>query len=158
MSDFCNPMDCSPPGFLVLHCLPEFAQTQVHWVGDAIQPSHLLLPASPFALNLSQHQGLFQWAGSSHQMAKVVELQVQHQSFNEYSGLISFRIVWFDLLAVQGTLKFSPASLCKSINSSALNLFMVQLSHLYMTNWKNHGFDYIGLCRQSDVSAFQYAV
>ena len=76
----CHTMDCSPRGSLVLHCLPEFAQTHVHWVGDAIQPSHTLLLPSP-ALNLSQHKGLLQWVGSSHQVAKIWELQLQHQSF-----------------------------------------------------------------------------
>ena len=74
-------MDCGTPGFLVLHYVQEFAQTHIHWVGDAIQPSHPLSPSSPPALNLSQHQGLFQWIGSSHYMAKVLELQLQHQSF-----------------------------------------------------------------------------
>ena len=77
----CNPMDCSTSGFPVLHCLPEFAQTHVHWVSDAIQPSHPLLSPSPPALNLSHHQGLFQWVGSTHQVAKVLEFQLQHQSF-----------------------------------------------------------------------------
>ena len=71
----CNPMDCSTPGFPVLHHFLGFAQTHVHWVGDAIQPSHPLLSPSPFAFSLSQHQGLFQWIGSSHQVAKVLELQ-----------------------------------------------------------------------------------
>ena len=75
----CNPMDCSMPGFPVHHQLLELAQTQVHWVSDAIQPSHPLLSPSPPALNLSQHQGLFKWVSSSHQVAKVLELQ--HQSF-----------------------------------------------------------------------------
>ena len=77
----CNPMDCSTPGFPVLHYLPEFAQTHVHWVDDVIQPSHPLSPLSPPALNLSQHQGLLQWVSSSHQVAKVLEFQLQHQSF-----------------------------------------------------------------------------
>ena len=77
----CNPMDSTTPGLLVLHYLPEFAQIHVHWVNDAIQPSHPLLPPSPPALNLSQHHGLFQWVGSLHQVAKVLELQLQHQSF-----------------------------------------------------------------------------
>ena len=77
----CDPMDCSTPGFPVLHCLLEFAQTHVCWVGDAFQLSHPLLLLSPPALNLSQHQGLFQWVSSSHQEAKVLELQPQHQSF-----------------------------------------------------------------------------
>ena len=69
-------MDCSTPGFPVHHQLPEFAQTPVHRVGDAIQPSHPLSPPSPPAFNLSQHQGIFQWVGSSHQVAKVLELQL----------------------------------------------------------------------------------
>ena len=70
----CNPMNCSTPGFLVPHHLPEFSQTHVHWISDAIQSFHLLPPSSPLALNLSQHQGIFQWVSSSHQVAKVLEL------------------------------------------------------------------------------------
>ena len=77
----CDPMDCSTPGFPVHHQLLEFTQTYVHRVGDAIQPSHPLLSPSPPALNLSQHQGLFQRVSSSHQMAKVLEFQLQHQPF-----------------------------------------------------------------------------
>ena len=90
-------MDCSTPGFPVLHCLPEFAQTYVHWVGDAIQSSHPLLPPSA-ALNLSQHPGLFQWVSTLHQLVKVLELQIQYQSiqwifrvdFLGLTGLVSF--------------------------------------------------------------------
>ena len=77
----CDPMDCSTSGFPVHHHLLEFAQTHVHWVGGAIQPSHPLSSHSPPAFNLSQHQGLFQWVGSLHQVAKVLEFQLQHQSF-----------------------------------------------------------------------------
>ena len=99
----CDPMNCSTPGFPVLHHLPELAQAHVHWVGDAIQPSHPLSSPCPPALNLSQHQGLFQWVSSLRQVAKILELL--HQSSNEYSGLISLRMHWFDLRAVQGTLK-----------------------------------------------------
>ena len=77
----CNPMDCSMPDFAVGHQLPELTQTHVHWVGDAIQPSHPLSSPSPTTLNLSQHQGLFKWVSSSHQVAKGLELQLQHQSF-----------------------------------------------------------------------------
>ena len=77
----CNPMDCSTPSFLVFHCLLESAQTHVYWVGDTIQPSDSLSPPSPLALNLFQHQSLFQWVSSSHQVAQVLELQLQHQSF-----------------------------------------------------------------------------
>ena len=96
----CNPMDYIMPGFPVLHHLPEFAHTHVHWVCDAIQPSHPLLPASPPAFHLSQHEGLFQIVSSSHQVPRVLEFQLQHQSFSEHSGLISFRIDWLDLLTV----------------------------------------------------------
>ena len=74
-------MNCSTPGLPVHHQLPESTQTHVHWVGDAIQPSNPLSPSSPPALNLSQHQGLFQWVSSLHQVAKVLEFQLQHQSF-----------------------------------------------------------------------------
>ena len=77
----CGPMDCSTSGLLVHHQLPEFTETHAHWVGDAIQPSHPLSSPSPPALNLSQYQGLFQRVSSSHQVAKVLELQLQHQSF-----------------------------------------------------------------------------
>ena len=77
----CDPMDWGTPGFPVHHQLPELAQTHVHWVGDAIQPSHPLPSPSPPALNLSQHQGLFQWVSSSHKVAKVLEFQLQYQSF-----------------------------------------------------------------------------
>ena len=83
----------------------QLAQTHVHWVSDAIQPSHPLSSHSLPAFNLAQHQGLFQWVSSSHQVAKVLKFQLQPQPSNEYSGLISFRTDWLDLLAAQGTLK-----------------------------------------------------
>ena len=78
---FCDPMDCSTPGLPVHHQLPKFTQIQVHWVSDAIQPFHPLSSPSSPALNLSQHQGLFHWVSSSHQVAKVLEFWLQHQSF-----------------------------------------------------------------------------
>ena len=77
----CDPMNHCTPELPVHHQLPESTQTHVHWVGDAIQPSHPLSSPSPPALNLSQHQGLFKWVSSSHQVAKVLEFQLQHQSF-----------------------------------------------------------------------------
>ena len=77
----CNPMDCSTPGFPVLHYIPEFIQIHVHWVGDAIQPSHPLLSSSLPAFNLSQLQSLFQWVDPLYQVTKVLELRLQHQSF-----------------------------------------------------------------------------
>ena len=130
----CNPMDCSTPGLPVHYQLPEIAQTHVHLVSDVIQPSRLLSSPFPPAFNLSQHQGLFKWLSSSHQVAKVLELQLQHQSFQWYLGLISFRIDWLNLHAVQGSLK----SLLQHHSSKASILwhsafFMVQLSHPYMT-------------------------
>ena len=115
-------MNHSTPGLPVLHHPPEFAQTHVHWVGDAIQPSHPLLPPSSLVLSLPQHQGLLKWAGSSHQVVKVKSFSFNSSPSNELSGLISFRIDWFDLLAVQGTLK----SLLHNHNSKAL-----VLSYLY---------------------------
>ena len=89
------------PGFPVHHQLPESTQPQVHQVGDAVQQSHPLLSPSSPTFNLFQHQELFQWVSSSHQVAKVLEFQLQHQSLWIFR-LISFRIDWFALLAVQG--------------------------------------------------------
>ena len=100
----CNPMNHSTPGLPVHHQLPEFTQTHVHWVGDAIQPSHPLSSPSP-ALNPSQNQGLFQWVNSFHKVAKVLEFQLQHHSFQWTNRTDLFRMNWLDLLAVQGTLK-----------------------------------------------------
>ena len=151
----CNSMDCSMPGFPVLYYLPEFTQTYVHWIRDAIQSSHSLSPPSPPALNLSQNQDLFQWISSSYQWPKYWSFRVTLGASNEYSGLISFRINWFDLLAVQGTLK--NLLQYHSWEASVLrhsSFFMVQLSHLLMTTGKNHRFDYMDLCQQSNVSAF----
>ena len=133
----CNPMDCSTPGFLVHHWLLELAQTHDHRVADAIQPSHPLLSPSPPAFNLSQHQGLFKWVSSSHQVAKVLEFQLQHQSFQWIISVDCFRIDWFDLLAVQETLKSLlqyHGSKVSILQHSAF--FMVQLSHPYMTTGK----------------------
>ena len=122
-------------GFPVLQHLPEFAQTHVYWVGDAIQPSHPLSSSSSLAFSLSQHESLFQWIGSLHQVAEVLELQLQYS--NEYSGLIPFRIDWFDLHAVQGTLKSRlqhHSSKASILQCSAF--FIVQLSHPNMTTAK----------------------
>ena len=102
----CNPMNAARPGLPVHHQLPEFIQTHVHCVSDAIQPSHPLSSPSPPALNLSQHQGLCKWVSSPHQVTKVLEFQLQHQSlqWTPRTNLL-FRMDWLDLLAVQGTLK-----------------------------------------------------
>ena len=101
----CDPMDCSTPGLPVHQQLPELTQTHGHWVGDAIQPSHPPSSPSPPAFNLSQHQGLFKWVSFLHWGSKYWSFSFSISPSNEYSGLISFRIDCFDLLAVQGTLK-----------------------------------------------------
>ena len=133
----CDPMNRSTPDLPVHHQLPESTQTHVRRVNDAIQSSHPLSSPSPPALNLSQHQGLFQWVSSLHQVAKVLEFQLQHQSFQWTPGQISFRMDYLDLLAVQGTLK----SLLQHHSSKASILwhsafFIIQLSHPYMTTGK----------------------
>ena len=130
----CNPMNRSTPGLPAHHQLPAFTQTHAYWVGDAIQPSHPLSSPSPPAPNPSQHQGLFKWVNSSHEVAKVLEFQLQHQSFQWTPRLIAFRMDWLDLLAVQGTLM----SLLQHHSSKASifqcsAFFTVQLSHPYMT-------------------------
>ena len=145
----CDPMDCSMPGFPVHHQLQEPTQTHVYCVGDAIQPSHPLSAPSAPAFNLSQHQGLFKWVNFLHQVAKVLEFQLQMLicPSNEYSGWISFKMVWLDLLAVQGTLKslLQHHSLKVSIFQHSA-FFTVQLSHPYITTGKT-----IALTRQTFV-------
>ena len=118
----CDPMDCSMPGFPVLHYLPEFSQTHVHWVSNAIQLSYPLLPPSPPTLNLSQNKDLFQWVGSLHQVAKALEFQLQHQSFK-----CIFRVdfLWDWLIGSpccsRGSQESCPTSQSKSIDSLALS-------------------------------------
>ena len=130
----CDPMDCSKPGFPVHHQLPESSQTHVHWVGDAIQQSHPLSSPSPPALNLSQHQDLFKWVSSSHQLARLLEFQLNISPSSEHSGLISFRVSWLDFLAVQGTFKGLLQHHCSKASILLCSAFLiVQLSHPYMT-------------------------
>ena len=130
----CDPMDRSTPGLPVHHQLPEFTQTHVHHVGDAIQPSHPLLSPSPPAPHPSQHQGLFQLVSSSHEVARVLEFQPQHTPSNEHPGLVSFRMDWLDLLAVQGTLKsLLQYNISKAWILQRSAFFTVKLSHPYTT-------------------------
>ena len=138
------PVDCSTPGFPVLHQLLELAQTHVHWVSDAIQPSHPLSPPSPPALNLSQHQVFFSnELALSSRWPKYWSFRFSINPYDEYSRLISFRIDWFDL-AVQGTRKsLLPHRSSKASILWHLAFFMAQLSRDY---WKNHSFDYTELC------------
>ena len=112
----CDPMNCSTPGFPVLHSLLEFAQTHIHWVSDAIQLSHPLLSLSPPDLSLSQHRGLSNNPALCIRWPKYWSFNFSISTTNEYSGLISFSIDWLDLLAFQRTLKeSSPAPQFKSI-------------------------------------------
>ena len=133
----CDLMDCSTPGLPVLHHLWELAQTHVHQVGDAIQPTHPLSSPSPPALNLSQHQGLFKWVSSWIRWPKFWSFSFNISPSNEHPGLISFRMDWLDLPAIQQTFK----SLLQHHSSKASILqhsafFIVQLSHPYMTTGK----------------------
>ena len=130
----CDPMNRSTPGLPVYHQLPEFTQTHVHQVSDAIQPSHPLSSPSPPSPNPSQHQGLFQWVNFLHEVYWSFSLSISPS--NEHPGLISFRMDWLDLV-VQGTLK----SLLQHHSSKASifrhsAFFTVQLSHPYMTTGK----------------------
>ena len=133
----CDPMDWSTPGLPVHDQLTENAQIHFHWVGDAIQASHPLLSPSPPAFNLSQHEGLFQWVSSSHQLAKVLEFQLQHQSFQWIFRTGFFRMDWLDLLAIQGTLKcLIQHHSSKTSILQRSDFFIVQLSHPHMTTRK----------------------
>ena len=130
VSTLCDPMDCSMPGFRVHHQFPEFTQTHVHWIGDAIQPSHPLSSPSPSAFNHSQHQGFFKWVSFCIRWPKYYSFSFSISPSNKESGLISFRINWLDLLAVQGTLNRllqHHSSKASIVQCSAF--FTVQLSH-----------------------------
>ena len=129
----CDPMDCSTPGLPVHHQLPEFTQIHVHRVGDAVQPSHPLSAPSPPAVNLSHIRVFSNESVLRIRWPKYWTFSFSISPSNEYSGLISFRIDWFNLLAVQGTLKIvlQHHSLKSILRCSAF--FMVQLSHPYMT-------------------------
>ena len=133
----CDPMNCSTPGLPVHHQLLQLAQTHVYWVGDAIQPSHPLVSPSPPALNLSQHQVFSRESVLHIRWPKYWTFSFSISPSNEYSELISFRMDWLDLLAVQGTLK----SLLQHHSSKASILwhsasFIVQFSHPSMTTGK----------------------
>ena len=119
----CDPMDCSTLSFPVHHQLPELAQTHDHWVSDAIQPSHPLLPPSLLPFNLSQHQGLLQWVSSLHQVAKVLEFHLRHRSFQWIFGadFLYDWLVWSSC-SPRDSQESSPTPQFKSINSSVLSL------------------------------------
>ena len=134
-------MDCSTPGLPVHHQFREFTQTHVHWVSDAIQSSHPLSLPFPPVLNLSQHQGLFQWVSSLHQVAKVLEFQLQHQSFQwtPRTDLLQDGMVGSPC-SPRDSQESSPTPQFKSINLWHSAFFIVQLSHPYMTTGKTIAF------------------
>ena len=150
----CNPMNCMP-GFPVHDQMLESTPNHVHRVSDAIQPSHPLSSPSPTSFNLSQHQGLFKRVNSSHQVVKVLEFQLQHQSVQWtprtdllYDGLV------VSPCSPKDSQESSPTPQFKSITSSALSfLHSLTLTSIH-DHWKNHNLDQTYLCWQSNVSAF----
>ena len=138
----CDPMNHSTPGFPVHHQLPEFTQTHVHRVADAIQPSHPLSSPSPPAPNPSQHQGLFQWVNSSHEVAIVLEFQPQHQSFQwtPRTGLLQDGLVGSPC-SPRDSQESSPTPQFKSINSSTLSFLHSPTLTSIHDHWKNHSLD-----------------
>ena len=138
----CDPMNRSTPGLHVHHQLPESTQTHVHWVGDAIQPSHPLSAPSPPAPNPSQHQSLFQWVNSLHEVAKGLEFQAQHQSFH-WTPRTDFL---YDVLvgspcSPRDSQESSPIPQFKSINSSALSFLYSPILTSIHDHWKNNSLD-----------------
>ena len=140
--NLCDPMDFSMSGFPVHHQPPEFTQTQVHWVDDAMQPSHPLSSPSPPAFSLTQHQGLFRWVSSSHRVAKVLQFQLQHQSFQ---WIFRTDFILDELVGspcTPGNTQYSSLTpQFKSISSSLLSfLYNPTLTSIH-DYWKNHSFD-----------------
>ena len=151
----CDPMDFSTLDCTVLHHLLEFAQIHVPWVSDAIQPSHSLLPPSPFAFNLFQHQGLFL-------MSQVFKSDDQSTGTSASASILPMNIQgWFPLgltgsiyLKSKGLSRVFSSTQFESISSSALSLLYGPTLTSVHDYWKSHSFDCMNLCRQSDVSAF----
>ena len=141
-STLCDPMDCSTPGLPVHHQLPEFTHFHVHWVRDVIQLSYPLSSPSPPAFNLSQHQGLFKWVSCSHQVAKVLELQLYHQSFQ---WIFRTDFLWDWLVgspcSPRDSQESSPTLQFKSSNSSVLSFLHSPTLMSIHDHWKNHSLD-----------------
>ena len=138
----CDAMNHSMPGLPVHHQLLEFTQTHVHWVDDAIQPSYPLASPSPPAPNPSQHQGLFQWVNSLHEVAKVLEFQLQHQSFHwtPRTDLLQNGLVESPC-SPRDSQESSPKPQFQSINSSALSFLHSPTLTSIHDHWKNHSLD-----------------
>ena len=152
-------MDCSTPVFLILHHLSELTQNHVRWLDDAIQPSHalsslLLLPSAFPSIKVFSNKSTFQWVISLHQVAKVLELQLQHQSFH---WILRVNFLWDWLVwspcSPRDSQESSPAPQFKNINSLVLSLLYGPTLTSVYDCWTNHSLDYIDLCGQSDVSA-----
>ena len=147
----CNSMDCSKPGFPVLHYLPEFAQTHVHWVSDAIQPSHPLLPPFSSALDLPLHQGLFQWVSSLHQ--EVLSIRA---SASASASSLPMNIQGWLPSGLTGFISLQSKGLSRAFSSTTVrNYQFFGISLLYRTtltsihdDWKNHSFDSMDICWQ----------
>ena len=138
----CDPMNCSTPNLPIHHQLLEFTQTRVHRARDAIQPSHPLSSPSPPAPNPSQHQSLFQWVSSSHEVATVLEFQLQHHSFqrNPRANLLQNGLVGSPC-SPRDSQESSPTPQFKSINSSVLSLLHSPTLTSIYDYWKNHSLD-----------------
>ena len=138
----CDPMNCITPGLLVHHQLPGFTQTHVHRVSDAIQPSHPGSSPSPPAPNPSQHQSLFQWVNTSHEVAKVLEFQLQHYSFQRTprADLLQNGLVGSPC-SPRDSQESSPTPQFKSINSSALSFLHSPTLTSIHDHRKNHSLD-----------------
>ena len=141
-STLCNPMDCSTLGLPVHYQLLELTQTHVHWVSDTIQPSHPLSSPSPPTFSLSQNQGVFQWVSSSHQVAKVLEFQLQHHSFqrNPRADLLQDGLIGSPC-SLRDSQESSPTPQFKSISSSALGFLYSPVLTSIHDCWKNQSFD-----------------
>ena len=137
----CNHMDCSKPGLPVHHQLLQLTQTHVHWCHPTISSS--VVPSPP-AFNLSQHQGLFKWVSFSHQVAKVLDFQLQHQSFQ---WIFRTDLLWDGLVgspcSPRDFQESSPTLQFKSISSLALRFLYSQILTSIHDYWKNHSFDYV---------------
>ena len=138
----CEPMNRSTPGLTLHHKLPEFTQTHAHLVSNAIQPSHPLLSPSPPAPNPSQHQGLFQWVNSLHEVAKVLEFQLQQQSFQ---WILRTYLLQDGLVGTpcspRDSQESSPTPQFKSISFSALSFLHSPILTSMHDHWKNHSLD-----------------
>ena len=155
----CNPMDCSTRGLPIHHQLLGFTQTHVHWVSDTIQPFHPLLSPSPPAFNLSQHQGLFQWVICSPSGGQSIGVSASASFFqrNPRADILQNVLVGSPC-SPRDSQESSPTPQFKSINFSALCLIHSPTLTSIHDHWENHSLDWMDLSRQSNVSAFEYAI